>query len=599
MKFSGSIPSDWRGVDIHQDKPGSNRERLEPGLAESKCPPLQELLAAVQSLSEGLFIVDRDNRITFMNSAAEALTGWSAQDALGKSSGVVFRVVDGATGEPSWQPIGPAIREDRPYTLLPNTVLIRKDLSTVPIEDTVAPIHNSQGDVHGAVITFRDIAAASELLREVLERVHLDPLTKLPDRTQLEERLNQRRTSTQDAPWFALLYLDLDNFKQINDTLGHLAGDFVLQTTAQRLRLAVPKSDLVCRLGGDEFAVLLEQSLTTDSIEHFVDSLLRLTREPIVYSGIRIEVSISLGVTSRCHNGKGFQELLGCTDAAMYRAKQAGGGKAEWNEQVRKVPRPLRSTVTRKAEHEFEEKSIVLHYQPIIDLATGRIAGAEALTRCPQLKGPPTLPADFIAHAERDGKIGRLGQIVLRDALRQQAQWRTQGYTDFSMHVNVSAVELLDSSYVSQLDRILEEESYTPSSVTLELTESALLHSDEQSQMMRALTERGLCIAIDDFGVGYSNLNYLRRFPISVIKIDRAFLKQVPESEQDSALVRAIIAMAHSLDCSLIAEGVETEAQRTFLQELACTQAQGFLFSQAVTATRFLTLLQENRSSGL
>lgn len=283
----------------------------------------EEAFAGVQSLSEGLFTVDRENRITFMNPAAQELTGWDLKDALGMPSGIVFRVVNALTREASWQPIAPAMRDNRRYTLLPNTILIRKDLSEMPVDDTVSPIRDLRGQVVGAVITFRDVGTARVLLERVLEQVHRDPLTTLPDRTLLEDRFDRWKHSTTEGTAIAMLYLDLDEFKQINDTLGHVAGDFVLQTMAHRFRAATPETGICCRLGGDEFIVMLEQLRGTELVAEHVDQLQRSTLEPILLGDTSIQITLSLGVARSTDKEISLRELLADADKDMYRAKHA------------------------------------------------------------------------------------------------------------------------------------------------------------------------------------------------------------------------------------------------------------------------------------
>lgn len=322
-----------------------------------------------------------------------------------------------------------------------------------------------------------------------------------------------------------------------------------------------------------------------------LSQLAAIVAEPIYWEGFTIHASVSIGLAFSAEPSTG--DLLGIVDRAMHEAKHGGRVNPDRNGSSLELVSPFVLTSRFSSnEQPVPETDVVVHYQPIVDLASGTIVGAEALARTQRAQDMVFLPADLIRNAEQNGDIVRLGQVVLRQALRQQAEWRRAGHENLCMNVNVSAVELLDPSYLDRLDRILEEESYRPSQVVIELTESALLHSEHQRLLINALTERGLRIAIDDFGVGYSNLSYLRRFPISIIKIDRAFLRRLPESRQDANLVKAMIAMAQSLKCTVIAEGIETEAQRELLERMQCSEGQGFLFSPAVPPERFLGLCQ-------
>ncbi|SEB52037.1 putative bifunctional diguanylate cyclase/phosphodiesterase [Terriglobus roseus] len=554
-------------------------------------PPSQDelrhqalIFAAVQTIGDGLILVDRENRIIYINPAAERLTGWFLQDASGKPLGVVFRIINAITKEPDWNPVLPTMEDDQQYLLLPNSLLLRKDGTEVVVEDSVNPIHDAAGEVIGATIVFRDVEKNRAILLQVLARAQRDPLTNLPNRAFFEETLNKLDPKEDH---YALLYLDLDNFKAVNDTWGHLTGDVILGVLARRLRETAPTTSTVCRWGGDEFAVLLRNIRNSEEANGVLVALQAALAEPIALQAATIRINVSIGVAL---SSKGsVAGLLGVADHAMYHAKRADKERAARSD-ISGSPAFRRNFVhPPPTPSTFTETDMILHFQPIVDLATGRITGAEALART---RDTATLPADLITNAERNGTIIGLGQAVLRGGLRQQAEWRKAGHEDLCMSVNVSAIELLNPSCLHHLDRILEEESYIPGRVIIELTESSSLHTEQQSSLIKAMARRDLQIAIDDFGVGYSNLNYLRRLPISILKIDRDFLREMPDSDQDASLVRAMIALARSLKRSVIAEGVETEAQRKLLQEMRCAKGQGFLFSPAVPPDRFLTLLR-------
>ena len=445
----------------------------------------------------------------------------------------------------------------------------------------------------GAVVTFRDVGQNHALLKQVLQRLHRDPLTGLPDRTRLQEQYEEIKASATEETSYTLLYLGVDNCKQINDTHGHLAGDFVLQTVAKRFRASIPDQYLVCRLGGDEFAALIEEPYEGHLEEPLIYDVLNALQRPILFAGASLEVTVSLGVAVSKERWISFQDLLGYADKSMYRAKRAGGNRLDFTRHASS------GTFTRSREElSVHEENITLHYQPIVELCTGTIIGAEALLRWqePYTELAPT--ADVISRAERDGSIVFVGQIVLRQALRQQARWRDLGYSQLTMNINVSPVELLCPLYLSELDRILEEEPFVRGSVTFEVTESVLLHSEKQGALLREIAQRGLRIAVDDFGVGYSNLSYLRRLPINLIKIDREFVRNVPASQHDTRLLKTMLEMARTLDLTVVAEGVETEPQRRYLLEQACAQAQGFLFSPGVAASSFESFLRAKSTRG-
>jgi diguanylate cyclase (GGDEF)-like protein/PAS domain S-box-containing protein len=544
------------------------------------------IVAAVQSIGDGLILVDRDNKIVYINPAAERLTGWLSQEATGKPAGIVFRIINAITKEADWNPVLPTMEDDRHYLLLPNSLLVRKDGTELPVEDSVSPIHDAAGQVVGATILFRDVEQNRAILLQVLDRAQRDPLTNLPNRAFFEDTLARLTSREKDH---ALLYLDLDDFKAVNDTWGHLMGDIILGVLARRLREAAPETSTVCRWGGDEFAVLLRDIRNTEEANDLLTRLQATLAEPIVLQDVTIRINVSIGIA---FSTEGLDaDLLGSADRAMYRAKRDTKDTAVRDQPSGALTSRRYPVFSKTPSSTSTDTDTILHFQPIVDLVTRKITGAEALAR---KRDTATLPADLITNAERNGTIIGLGRTVLRGALRQQAQWREAGHTELRMSVNVSAIELLDPSYLHHLDQILEEESYIPGRMIIELTESALLHTEQQSLVIKAMAERDLQIAIDDFGAGYSNLSYLRRLPISILKIDRDFLREMPGSDQDAGLVKAMISLARSLKRAVIAEGVETEAQRQMLREMQCREGQGFLFSPAVPPDRFLTLLQSS-----
>jgi diguanylate cyclase (GGDEF)-like protein/PAS domain S-box-containing protein len=558
----------------------------------STSPSAEGALRAITSISDGVITVDLNKQVTFINHAAELLTGWRYEEAVGRPGDEIFKLRNSVTRESEWNPINPAMEDDERYSVLPNTVLVRRDGVEIPIEDSTSPIHDEAGHVSGAAIIFRDMTVARLMLMKALHRAHHDPLTALPNRSLLEEHLKQALAALDDRQTtVAVLFIDLDGFKEVNDVFGHAAGDHVLKAIARRMLDCTRRSDTICRIGGDEFVILMPDVSDSAGVVRVADKLLDSIRTPIPFDEVVLQVSVSIGIASSDKPKARDASLIEDADSAMYHAKQAGGNRAEWFLTSMSTRNPKR----RFLEHEFhralQNKEFVLHYQPQIDLLTGRIVGAEALLRWNSPTHGFLLPPSFIPEAEQNGLIVPIGQVVLREAVRQYNEWRSYGLPSLTMSVNVSSVELHQDAHLRSVELILLEESYVHNSVMLELTESVLLQTEKEKGVVDHLKKRGLLIGIDDFGVGYANLDYLRRFPTDAIKIDRSFVANITTSNQDVALMKAIVSMARSFDQTLIAEGVETKEQRDLLVALGCDQAQGFFFSPPIPAASFVELL--------
>ncbi|HJN73526.1 MAG TPA: EAL domain-containing protein [Myxococcota bacterium] len=441
--------------------------------------------------------------------------------------------------------------------------------------------------------------AAARLLHEALH----DDLTGLPNRTLLLDRLAQaiRRSQRQDGAAFAVLFLDLDRFKVINDSLGHLVGDQLLIAVSRRLRQCVRPSDTVARLGGDEFALLLEDIDPEQGAEAAAKRIHDALGVPVVVGGQEVFTSVSIGI---CHGDGSYgkpEDLLRDADTAMYRAKRLGKARFEvFDEDLHcwALSRLELETGLRRA---IDRGEFIVHYQPILHLGNGSLEGFEALVRW---KRPGTeglvLPGDFIAEAEDTGIITPMGTQVLQTACRFGRQLNAGGESSLSMSVNVSSHQLRQPEFVEIVDRILRQTGMDPRSLVLELTETALIeNADTAIEMLAALRRHGVKVHLDDFGAGYSSLAYLHRFPIDSLKIDRAFVSGLPLRREDCAIVRAIVSLAKSLDKGVVAEGIETAEQLRHLRSLDCAHGQGYLFSRAVPAeqARHLASLRHSMPS--
>ncbi len=423
-----------------------------------------------------------------------------------------------------------------------------------------------------------------------------DALTGLANRALFLDRLSAVTAS--GAP-LAVLFLDLDDFKLVNDGWGHETGDQLLREVADRLRAAVRPGDLVARLGGDEFTVLCEGVAGEREALAIAGRLRAALEEPFGMAGQRRHVRASIGcrVVSESSAGAG-EALLRDADVAMYQAKDNGRNRVElYSEETRR-------RIVRRLEIEQELRAAVdagtlaVHYQPQVDLLTGRVAGVEALARWTHPRLGPVAPVEFIAVAEETGLIGPLGSYVLGETCRQLAEWRSQGLR-IAATVNVSAHQLGDPGFADSVACRLEAEGLEPTSICLELTESALMGAGEEPRhALAALKALGVYVAIDDFGTGYSSLAALKRLPVEVVKVDRGFVDGLGTDLEDSAIVASVLSLAHAMGLHVIAEGVETPLQASELVALGCTVAQGFLWSPAVPAEQIVPLAGELGRAG-
>jgi diguanylate cyclase (GGDEF)-like protein len=424
-----------------------------------------------------------------------------------------------------------------------------------------------------------------------------DELTSLPNRLMLNQHLDQalsrhRRAGTQ----LAILYMGLNRFKVINDSLGHEVGDVLLRQVADRLRDHSREGDTVARMGGDEFVVLIENCENLMDISTYAQRLVEQTSAPYVLGKSDCHVTLSIGISVFPADGSDSQALLKAADVAMYRAKETGQNNYLYYSPSMNVHTVERLELESDLSHALERGEFLLHYQPKVEIATGLIAGTEALLRWKHPRHGLVPPMDFIPLAEETGLIVRIGEWVLATACARTKAWQDQGLTKLSVAVNLSARQFSDSMLLPKLTRIIHESGLDPSSLELEITESAVMsHGECGVTMLEKLKSIGVQIAIDDFGTGYSSLAYLKRFPIDTIKVDRTFIRDIPADSGDKKITRAIIAMAHSLKLKVVAEGVETADQLKFLRAQRCDQVQGYFLWRPLPEEEATDALELNR----
>ncbi|HJV81021.1 two-component system response regulator [Noviherbaspirillum sp.] len=465
------------------------------------------------------------------------------------------------------------------------------------LESEASVIRNPAGEVEQVVMVSRDITERKEMEAYILHQSFHDALTGLPNRLLLEDRMKQAtaHSGRQHAP-VAVLFIDLDRFKDINDTLGHAAGDRLLQEVAERLGHCVREEDTVARLSGDEFVVLLAGLHDVQDAALVAEKIVTTVAEPCRIADRELRVSPSIGIAIFPYDGQNMDELLRNADTAMYHAKQEGRGRFSFFTPHMNEAAARRLSVGGALQRAIQDEEFILHYQPKISAASGEICGFEALIRWPQADGNWMPPAQFIPIAEETGRIDSIGKWALREAASQVQRWRAAGTEGCPIAVNVSARQFRQDSVARSIEAALLETGIPPSMLEAELTESAVMTDPAKAiQALHQIRDLGVPISIDDFGTGYSSLAYLKRFPLDKLKIDAAFVRDIATDPEDAAIVLAIITLAHSLSLTVIAEGVETAEQMTFLIEHDCDELQGNFFSRPVPTDEALLLLKRGR----
>ncbi|GAB6193952.1 putative bifunctional diguanylate cyclase/phosphodiesterase [Desulfocastanea catecholica] len=547
----------------------------------------------LNSISDAVISTDIAGNVDYLNRAAETMTGWLREEARGHPIAEVMRIVSGATRQPERNPIELALQHNRPMTLTAGTILIRRDGRESAIADSAAPIHDWDGRIAGAVIVFHDVTAEEAMAVKMSHLAQHDFLTNLPNRILLNDRIEQAIImAKRNGTHLALLFLDLDNFKNINDSLGHAIGDRLLQSVAKTLCACVRGSDTVSRQGGDEFVILLSTGKYGENAALTAMKVLTALTSPHSIAGHELNVTSSIGISIYPEDGPDAETLIKNADTAMYHAKGTGRNNYQFFTKamnVRAVERQKIETYLRRA---IMRREFVLHYQPKVALASGEITGSEALLRWNHPNSGEMLPDRFISIAEESGLIIPIGQWVLREACAQTKRWQVAGLKPVSVAINISVLELRYKGFVEGVQAVLQETGLSPSCLHLEITESVLMYDDESSsEILQRLKKLGVQLAVDDFGTGYSSLSYLIQFPIDVLKIDRSLVQDIGSTNGKGVVAGAVIAMGASLGKRVVAEGVENKEQLEFLKALNCEEGQGFLFSQPLTAEKFTRLL--------
>ena len=555
----------------------------------------------LDSIGDAVICTDLAGNISFLNRVAEKMTGWSEQDAEGRPMAEVLRILDSATRETIPNPMDMAVAENRTLSLPANCQLVQRSGKEIPIEDSVSPIHDREGKVTGAVIVFRDVSAAQAMAQQMAYSAQHDFLTGLPNRMLFNDRVNQAIiTAPRRKKSVAVLFLDLDGFKHINDSLGHSIGDKLLQSVAKRLTECSRNSDTVSRQGGDEFVVLLSEVEQAQDASISAERILKTIAACHSIDGHDIYVTTSIGISVQPDDGMDGETLIKNADTAMYHAKANGRQSYQFFEQAMNIRAVARQSVEADLRRALEREEFTLHFQPKVDLRTGGITGAEALIRWLHPTRGMVPPAEFIPIAEDCGLVLPIGNWVLRESCRQARAWLDAELPLKTVAVNISAMEFRDKHFLEGVLATLNQTGLDPGFLELELTEGLLMKNAESTEfILKTLRARGVQVAIDDFGTGYSSLSYLTRFPIDTLKIDQSFVRRITTAPGDTPVVIAIIGLSRSLNMRVVAEGVEAQQEMVFLQAHACDEAQGYYFSRPVPAEQFAMLLKTGISTAV
>ncbi|MCL1471549.1 GGDEF domain-containing response regulator [Argonema antarcticum] len=543
------------------------------------------LSTVLKSIGDGVIANDTKACVTFMNPIAEALTGWQQSDAIGKNSTEVFNIVDEITRITIESPVIKALNEGKILSLPEQTLLIARNGAEVPIGDSVAPIKDDRENVMGAVLVFWDMTERREAKEKLRYQAFHDALTGLPNRALFLERLDRafKRAKRHHDYLFAVLFLDVDRFKIINDSFGHAIGDRLLIAIAQRLENSLRSADTVARLGGDEFAILLEDIENINDACRAADRILSELSSPFNIDVYETFTNASIGIVCSLSNYEQAEDLIRDADIAMYRAKSLGKGRYQVFDTAMHLQVITLSHLENDLRRAIDRCEFQVYYQPIVSLATNKIVGFEALVRWQHPQRGLIAPGEFIPLAQETGAIVQIDFWVMRSACLQTRLWQQQIPTSsaLTISVNLCSKHFAQSNLIEQIDRVLQDTGLDASSLKLEITESAIIENAESAaatlSQLRAL---GIQLSIDDFGTGYSSLSYLHRFPVNTLKIDRSFINNMGEDRESSEIVRTIVMLAHNLGIDVIAEGIETRQQLVKLRELQCEYGQGYLFSR-------------------
>lgn len=553
---------------------------------------LRLLQRSIEATSNGITIADArapDLPLIYVNPAFERITGYSAEEIVGRNSRFLQW---GHTDQPGIELIRSALKHHQDATAILRN--FRKDGTPFWNELYLAPVPDENGEITHFIGIQNDISEKRNAENKLAYNASHDVLTGLPNRSLLEDRLRQAcQLAQRYSHQLAVLYIDLDGFKPVNDTLGHQVGDRVLVEVAERLKCTVSEGDTVARLSADEYVIVVARLIKGEEILGVIERILNRIGESYEIDGHQLRLTASIGATLSEGQLEDPMQLIQQADLAMYQSKQGGRNTYRWYTSELNQDVSQRVRLRNELQRAIENNELLLHYQPLIDSRTGTAIGAEALVRWSHPDRGLIPPGNFISLAEDTGQIIALGQYALEQACHDNRRLHDQGFKDHMISVNVSPIQLAHTDFVEQVSQALNSSGLKPEFLELEVVESVLLYDTDQIvKTLHQLRGLGVSLAIDDFGTGFSSLSYIKKLPASIIKIDRAFIKDVIRDRTDAAITRGVISMAHHLGLAVVAEGVETEAQAAFLRKHGCDYLQGFYLAKPMPFNEFEQFLR-------
>lgn len=560
-------------------------------------------LDVLEAAPDALVLINEAGEILLVNSLAEQLFGYRRDELLLKPVQMLVPWSYRAAAVSDFAAYASELAR-RPTRSGAELFGLRRDGTEFPVEIRLSPLVSQTGRL--VIIAVRDISARKRaeternhlireraLYAEISRLARQDALTGLPNRTLLHDRLSTAiAAANRHGHKLGVVFMDLDRFKHVNDSLGHAAGDCLLRSVAGRLMASVRRSDTVSRQGGDEFVILLSEAAHREDLAKAASKILEAISVPHVVGNHEVHVTASMGISVYPDDGEDVETLIKHADIAMYQAKDHGRSNFEFFNPEMHVGILERRALERSLRRALDRHEFLLHYQPKVELVTGRMVGAEALIRWVHPERGIVMPQSFVPVAEESGLIVPIGQWVLREACRQAREWQAAGLRPVPMAVNISTLEFRGHGFVDGVRRILGETGLDARLLELELTESVLMQSvASAAELLWELKGMGVQLAVDDFGTGYSSLSYLMYFPIDALKVDQLFVQEITAADDTSPIITAVIAMGKSLKQRVIAEGIETGEQLAFLQAQQCEEGQGFHFSRPLPADEFAALL--------
>jgi diguanylate cyclase (GGDEF)-like protein/PAS domain S-box-containing protein len=555
----------------------------------------QLAIVTLESIGDAVITTNMQSEVTYLNPVAEKMTGWSKAEAMGRPILEIFRILNESTRKLAANPVDVVLAHNKVCGLANHTLLIAKSGAEYAIEDSAAPIRDQNGAILGVVLVFHDVSDARQMAQKMTYLAEHDYLTDLPNRLLLTDRITQAISAAKrrDSK-LAILFFDIDHFKRVNDTLGHEVGDQLLKVMSKKLQMCIRASDTLSRQGGDEFVVLLPE-LNDDTVPaEIAQKILSAIKDPINIANHELYITASIGIAVYPDDGDSVDVLTRHADAAMYHAKNSGRNNYQFFTREMSARVAAQLTMENSLQKAISNNELLLFYQPKVSIKTGKIIGAEALIRWSHPELGLMMPDRFIKIAEESGLIKGIGHWVLREACTQNKKWQDAGLPEIPIAINVSVVELHHAHFTQEVMKVLLQTGLQPYNLELEVTESVAFQSEATViHDLNKLKEMGVRLSVDDFGTGYSSLSYLKLLPVNTIKIDKSFIRDIQIDINDAAIVNAIIKMSQSLGLTVIAEGVETQAQLEFLKSHDCDEMQGYLFSRPLPADEFEALLAQ------